>query len=240
MWHVSCYMSNIYSTSSPWHSSAAAGKACLYYFKAFQPWPPGTLLRDEGRQERGAQQGCGREIQRINGAARCELKPGPAGKWVSSCLASPGADTDNRTSDPLSNGWRQWVTRRLQHLGTERPGRRRRQAAAVMLSCRRRRQSNPASGEPAVAAWGGGREGCERIEFLSLVHGDAMHLSGGEWIQLSLNRRRAGGRAGISPASSWRAIWQHTLPHCYSTSYIYLSLYNIVIQYIYIYIYIYI
>ena len=61
-------------------SSAAAGKACLYYFKAFQPWPPGTLLRDEGRQERGAQQGCGREIQRINGAARCELKPGPAGK----------------------------------------------------------------------------------------------------------------------------------------------------------------
>ena len=71
----------------------------------------------------------------------------------------------------------------------------------MILSCRRRRLSDPEEPAGAKGEW----PGCER-RFFSRVHGDAMHLSGDELIQPSMNRRRAGRRTGIAPTDSKRAI----------------------------------
>ena len=85
--------SSISFESSPWQLARLV-------WITFQPWPPGTPLRDDGRQEQGARQVCQRVSQRIHGA-----RAQGGIRQVSSCLcrlAQTIFPTDHRMA-PL--GW---------------------------------------------------------------------------------------------------------------------------------------
>ena len=133
----------------------------LFYFlflaRGSQDWPPGFLVRDDGRQKHGAKKDFQREIQRKHG-----LRAQAGMRQISSCLVSLCADL-------LSDGWRRWVVRGLQHFGSS-LRRRQRQAAAVILSCHSRRQSD------SEKRSGTEREGqeCER-RFKLNNNSDTMH-----------------------------------------------------------------
>ena len=157
-------------SSSPWQ---AVGKTFGKTF--FQPWQWGSLLQHE-HQEHEAWQHCQREIQRIHATAQDWIQQ------VSSSLALIDAD-------PLSN---RWVASGLQHWALQAAvagslSRQQQQEATLIFSCCSSQQWDPEQPAGPEGREEGGGQGCKRRFWLN-NNGNAMHLSGDEWIQLSMNR----------------------------------------------------
>ena len=155
MWYVSWYLTNFFSTSSdssessPWQP---AGKAYVDYVSAL-------VASRTRRRTSGTWSSTRLPTRNSTNIIRRACSSRETTNFL--LLASPGADH-------LKDGWRRWVARGLQHLGSG-LRRRRRQAAAVILICRSRRLSDP---EESPGAEGEG-PGCERT-FLSQVHGNEL------------------------------------------------------------------